>query len=166
MIRLLLPILIVILIIWAFKYARQLPPPQKRKFLLKVGLILTVIGVAALTISGRMHWVGAVLAACIPLAGRGINLAMRLMPLWLARKKNTQQEPEPDKTQSKSHNHSNSMSKSEAMEVLGLAQAYSKEDIVEAHRKLMQRVHPDRGGSDHLAAKVNQAKETLIKSID
>lgn len=163
MIRLLLPILLLLLIVWALKYARQLPPAQKRKFWLKIGLTLAVAGVVALTLTGRIHWIGAVLAACIPLAGRGINLAMKIIPLWLARKTNTRQEQSQNSTQQS--NNSGSMSENEAMEVLGLTQPYNKEDIVEAHRKLMQRVHPDRGGSDHLAAKVNQAKESLIKSL-
>lgn len=162
MIRLLLPILLLLLIIWALKHARQLPPAQKRKFWLKTGLTLALAGIIALALTGRIHWIGAAFAACIPLAGRGINLVMRIIPLWLARKKNTRQEEGQNSTQKS--NNSASMNESEAIEVLGLTQPYSKEDIVEAHRKLMQRVHPDRGGSDHLAAKVNQAKETLIKN--
>lgn len=57
---------------------------------------------------------------------------------------------------------SGDMTRAEALAVLGLAESATKEDIVEAHRKLMQKMHPDRGGSDYLAAKINQAKDLLL----
>lgn len=56
------------------------------------------------------------------------------------------------------------MSREEALDVLGLAPGATREAIIEAHRRLMQRVHPDRGGSDYLAAKINLAKDVLLQS--
>lgn len=55
------------------------------------------------------------------------------------------------------------MSREEALDVLGLAPDATREAIIEAHRRLMQRVHPDRGGSDYLAAKINLAKDILLR---
>ena len=54
------------------------------------------------------------------------------------------------------------MSEREARQVLGLDETASDEDIVATHRRLMQKMHPDRGGSDYLASKINQAKNRLL----
>ena len=56
-----------------------------------------------------------------------------------------------------------SMSEHRAREILGLDSDASREDIVASHRRLMQRLHPDKGGSDFLAAQLNLAKKTLLK---
>jgi hypothetical protein len=55
-----------------------------------------------------------------------------------------------------------SMSEAEALEVLGIGPGAAEADIAESHRRLMQLIHPDRGGSPYFAVKVNQAKEVLL----
>jgi hypothetical protein len=58
---------------------------------------------------------------------------------------------------------SGTMSHDEALAVLGLKAGATNDDIKNAHRRLMKDFHPDRGGSDYLAAKINQAKDILLQ---
>ncbi|MBV9992659.1 MAG: DnaJ domain-containing protein [Alphaproteobacteria bacterium] len=54
------------------------------------------------------------------------------------------------------------MSRDEALKVLGLPPDAGEDAIRAAYRRLMQQNHPDKGGSDYLASKVNEAKDVLL----
>jgi hypothetical protein len=54
------------------------------------------------------------------------------------------------------------MDRAEAYQILGLQPGASREDIQSAYRRLIQRVHPDHGGSSYLAARLNQARDVLL----
>jgi len=113
-------------------------------------------------------WVAAIggllLATLLFLTGRGgsaIAAVIMLGPLvwsWLkqpgagaARPRGTDRTPR-----------AGGMSREEAYAVLGLAPGASEEQVRAAHRRLMAAAHPDRGGSDWLASRINQARDRLL----
>jgi hypothetical protein len=67
----------------------------------------------------------------------------------------TNDEPRPERA-------SSGMSRAEALKVLGLQEGASEDDIRAAHRRLMLQNHPDKGGTDYIAAKINEAKDVLL----
>ena len=211
-------------------YQKSLAETKRRPFLWKSGFWLVLGSAVYLVATGRMHWLGAGIAAIIPIARAMLIWGGRAMPLLrlLSRFKSTPSqfrtqsllvtinfangqifgeildgdfaarqldEMTADELQILSEQFKNNdresyvllqayllrsgtgnyqsqdsyqpnsyseLSKDEAYEVLGLPNSASKDQVIMAHKRLMQRLHPDRGGSDYLAAKINAAKDKLI----
>jgi DnaJ homolog subfamily C member 19 len=57
------------------------------------------------------------------------------------------------------------MSVDDAAKMLGIATGADNDAVIEAHRRLIAKVHPDAGGTDALAAQINQARDTMLQRI-
>lgn len=86
--------------------------------------------------------------------------SLRVLEAYLDRRlgadwRNTQRPPPPRGPRT-------DMTREEALAVLGLAEGATMEEIRAAHRRLIQRMHPDVGGTADLAARINRAKDVLL----
>ena len=229
--RLILLVAIILSIWYWWSVVKRLPPEQRRAFFWRTGFWF-VLGISIILVAtGRMHWLGAGLAALVPIGKTLLGFSMRALPLirLLSRFKTRPSEfrtqfllveinfaskqmdgevlqgehtgkhlseltteqlqalatslrsADPEsfvllqaymlRTGGKQESNEDygersfsEFSDDEAYKILGLEGNASQEEVVKAHKRLMQRLHPDRGGSDYLAAKINTAKDQLIKS--
>ncbi|MBT8130565.1 MAG: molecular chaperone DnaJ [Gammaproteobacteria bacterium] len=156
----LLAVIVIGLLLWR-KIATA--PKDKRKKLIFMSTAGVIVGaLVLLAATGRMHWIyalGGTIAAFTP----RIISALRYLPLMNRfRQQYTQQKSQQSGQQSAGRANPGNMTAAQAREILGVKAGASKEEIIRAHKRMMQKVHPDRGGSDYLAAQLNQAKDTLL----
>lgn len=133
---------------------------EERKKLVLWSVIGSVLAVLALlAVTGHLNIITAAIAGLIALLPRAMQL-LKYLP-FISRLYE-QNRPGQQQAQTPPPRGKQTMSKEEAMEILGLKPGYKDEDVIQAHRRMMQKVHPDRGGSDYLAAQINKAKDTLL----
>lgn len=224
-------------------WLRSKPAPQRRKAVLQLLILIAVPTLIYMAVSGKLHWLGALIAALLPFARRLLPL-LRFLPLLgrlTGKPANQNPSHRSDGNQSEistrilhmvlDHDsgvmhgtvlegplkdrelgdlseteflellnycrsqdeqsarvletyldkrfgerwrqddqhregftpEQHEMNDDDAWSVLGLEPGASQEEIIQAHRRLMQKVHPDRGGSHYLAAQINEAKDRLMK---
>lgn len=235
--RALLLIAIVVTFLMLLRRVQQLPPHKRRAGYLQLTLGIALIVTVLLTLTGKMHWIGAAFTGLLVVARQLMPLLIRTFPLllgWMQSNRTnaagTQSEVstellkmtldhetgelngeirvgrfkdwrlsdltkeelselmtyaqehdsdsaqllsnyldqrfpdgwENDETEQHAGQNSEEMTQKEALAVLGLEADATPDEIIAAHRKLMQKIHPDRGGNDYLAAKINEAKDFLL----
>jgi hypothetical protein len=88
---------------------------------------------------------------------------VRLLEAYLDRRfPHWREAPRNEKTWSDTQSASGAMTPEEAYQILDLRPGATPDEIRQAHRSLMKKLHPDQGGSTYLAARVNQAKDILL----
>ncbi|TVZ38854.1 hypothetical protein P886_3237 [Alteromonadaceae bacterium 2753L.S.0a.02] len=237
--RLILALAFIAVIFYLMAKYRRLGPEARKQWLIKTAVIAVIVVLLLGVVTGRMHWLGAIVAGLLGFAKFGMRLFGGLAPFfrilgpetlgnpifttpYLRVQLNLQNktltgeildgpykgEPlqslrdsqlqeleqfyrERDKRSyflirvlrqgantgsTEQHSkHSNYASAgepsyNEALQILGL-ETYvdqappDKSVVVKAHRKLMQKLHPDHGGNDYLASRVNIAKEVVLRHL-
>ncbi len=134
---------------------------ERRRYLQKIimwGLIAVIFLLAA---TGRIHWIGAIFAALFPVLKFVFVWVLRFFPalakIYSARA-NTGSASTPTST--------SVMDSAEAREILGVSESPTIEEVQIAFKRQMQKVHPDRGGSDYFATKLNEARDILLKELN
>ncbi len=140
----------------------KLSNEQKKKVLLGglIGLVLILI------LTGRVHWLTGLVVAVFGLAKALFPILLRHLPqlatLYASiRSKRSEQNKGYQQESGRIHREK-AMSREEAFEILGVHEGATPEQIQTAYKRLMQKCHPDRGGSDYLAAQLNAAKKVLL----
>ena len=124
------------------RHLGRMPAGGQRNFQRQALGLALVVGAALLALKGQ-------LLIAVPLLGFGAGmLGWQNLPFQKT------YNPAPPAT---------TMDKSEALAVLGLKPNATVDDIRAAHKNLLRGLHPDTGGSTYLAAKINAARDLLLK---
>ena len=146
-------------LLW-FKIKKAKGEEKKKLMAWSIGGGLVVI-LGFLAVTGRLNFITAAITGAVALLPKAIQL-LRYLPLLDKLRQHTNNSSQQQHQQNNQAASQTAMSHKQACDILGIEPNASKEEISKAHKRMMQKVHPDRGGSDYLAAQINQAKDTLL----
>ena len=145
---------------WADAQNQKTSLPSSRSSLVTVAVVVLLFALLMLIATGKLNWISAAITAAIPFLRKALSL-LRFAPLLrpiLNRGK-------PKRPSASPPQQSATLTVSQARQMLEVSDTAGKQEIVAAHRRLMARNHPDRGGSNYIAAQLNTAKDLLISSL-
>jgi len=160
-IRLLFAVLILYGIYQFVKTVQNKPANQRRGYYVSLVVGLAAAALVLLSLTGRVPWIAGLIGGALPFVRQYVLKHIYHRLNGNAGSNNREQGSQQDE-QAPPPRPSTSMNKSQALAVLGLSADASNEEIIAAHRKLMQKFHPDRGGNDFLASQINDAKDVLL----
>lgn len=161
--RVIVILLALLIAYFGWQWFRKNHAEHGRPFAIKAILVAVAVILLGLAMFGRVHWVGAAAATLVAALRFALPLILRNLPLILNLKKAHAGEKQNNNTTPIS---SAELNQDDAIAVLGLEKPYTREDVILAHKRIMQNIHPDKGGSDFLASQVNEAKSLLLKILD
>ena len=154
---LILWILGIVIIASMVRMLLQRAPKTGKPLLLIVAVVVVVLAAIALALSGLWP-VAMSLVGGLAVYGKPI---LRAFGLWLAIKRF--RKPNANPGSKGSAQNVSPMDKAQARKILEVGPDARIEDITMAHKRLMAKNHPDKGGSTYLASQINQAKDVLLK---
>lgn len=160
-VRLFLVLVVLVGVMGYLGWFRRASVEQRRRSVRTLVLYGIGVGILVLVVSGRLPWLFGLIGVAMPWLNR--VLAARQMWRIFSRFRGGGGGAGGEGAGARQAAGRGSMSVEEAREVLGLEVGAGEAEVIEAHRRLMHKLHPDRGGSAYLAARLNQARDVLMR---